>query len=368
MIGRALCGIAVLLTCLGCESKETRVARPAPLTYTRPAPVNEVQDAAFWIHPTDPQRSLVLVTNEHRGLEVHDMNGVLLKHLDESCEPQYVDVVYDVATASGVRDLVLASCQGEFSVGVKAWGVDPVKAKLVELQGQSVLPVLDNSAPLGLFGYRGTDGKAFIFVTTGEGAVEQHEVVPAAEGEGVALKLRRSLKVAGKSKGGCADVEHGVVFIEEDKVGIWAFPLDPDSPAEGKLVIRAGENGLLPNVRGPALYRAEAGNGYLLVAGQGKKGDAAVVHVYDRKPPYRHLARIEPAAGAYGLAEHSSGLAVTSAETSARFSGGVFALNDQQTDNGSEDFKLYSWKEIAESAGLDWQHGTSPHDHLGSAR
>jgi 3-phytase len=359
----ALCAIALSLGLSGCASSGGgRVARPSPVAHSHPAPINEVQDAAFWIHPTEPARSLVLVTNEHRGLEVHNLDGVLLKHLDEGIEPQYVDVLYSVATASGRRDLVFASCQGDLSMGVKVWAVDPEKSKLISLEKQGVMPVFGGAAPLGLFGYRSREGRAFLFLTTGEGDVEQHEVVPAVVGEGVELKLCRTFKLGGKSKGGVADADYGEVYFEVDKVGVFRFRADPGAGAEGELVIRAGENGLMPNVRGPALYRDTKGGGYLLVGGQGKKGDAAVIHVYERRPPYRHLLRIEPDAGAFGVPEHASGLDITSANTSSNFKGGVLALNDQQNENGSEDFKLYAWRDIARQGRLEWRGGLSPRE------
>lgn len=335
----SLISLIALSLAAGCSVSEP-VARPMAVEYTHAVPVNQVQDAAFWNHPTDPGKSLLLVTNETRGLEVHDTAGYLLKLLPEAANPQYVDVAYNVAG----RDLALVSCDD----GVKVFAIDPGKRKLSDVTaGGAFLKTFDDIRPLGLFCYSSrATGRSYFFVTEESGRIQQHELHAASDGQ-IFSTLVRSFTLPGKSKGGSADNDLGVVYLSEDKTGIWRFPAEPDVKPDGALVIKLNEHDLIPHARGPVLYRASATAGYLLVTSQGAKGGHACVKVYDRQPPHRFLGTIDPSAAGLGPLDHSSGLDVTSAPFGPRFPHGALAVNDQDTPSGNEDFKLYSWSDIA---------------------
>lgn len=329
-----------------------RVVRPEPAGATQPVPVNEVDDGAFWIHPTDPAKSLLLAANERRGLEVHDCDGLLLKHVDDGLRPNNVDVAYGVATKDGVTDVAIASCFSPAALGVKVWRIDAAKSKLVDATQGTILAAFDGAKPLGLCAW--TDPatrRCTYFVTHEEGGVEQHELVPEA-GERFSSKRVRSLSFGAKVEGCVVDGERGRVYFAEEDRGVWSAPLDPRDETAPGLVIRVGESGLLADVEGLAIYPTRDGGGYLLVVGQGPKGSRSRVHVYERGGAHAHLLEIDPAAGAHGTLQRTSGLAVTNRATSPRFPRGLLAVNDHDNPNGSEDLKLYDWGVIADAGGL----------------
>lgn len=348
----ALAALALYASCSAAPRPADPVLRPVPAGATQPVPVNEVDDAAFWIHPTDPSRSLLLAANERRGLEVHDCDGLLLKHLDDGLCPNNVDVAYAVATASGVTDVALASCLSKAKPGVKVWRIDAERGKVLDATSGGMLAVLGGSVPLGLCAW--TDPatrRCAFFVTSAQGVVEQYELVPET-GDLYSARRLATRAFGAKVEGCVIDGERGLAYFAEEDRGVWCVPLDPADRAEPRLVIRIGEHGLVPDVEGLALYTTSDGGGYLLVVSQGAKGDRSRIHVYERAEGHRHLLVLDPAPGAFGTLQRTSGLAVTNRPTSARFPRGLLAVNDHDNPNGSEDLKLYDWASIAEPGGL----------------
>jgi hypothetical protein len=74
------------------------------------------------------------------------------------------------------------------------------------------------------------------------------------------------------------------------------------------------------------------------------------VKVYERKGDNAFVLSIEPSPAGYGAVDHTSGIAVTNQPTIPEFPQGVLAINDQI--NANEDFKLYSWADIAKAGHL----------------
>lgn len=352
VVVRSIATLALLSACAAKPADEGRRIHPVPVGATQPIPVNEVDDAAFWIHPTDPTKSLLLAANERRGLEVHDCDGILLKNVDDGLLPNNVDVAYGVATLTGTTDVALATCFSKTTPGVKVWRIDAEKSKVVDATRGIVLSVLDGGTPLGLCAWTNPSTKrCTFFITSAKGAIEQYELVPEAE-DRYSAKLVRTHSFGAKVEGCVIDGEHGLVYFAEEDRGVWTFPLDPAKNTAPELVIRVGEHGLIADVEGLAIYPTKGGGGYLLVVGQGAKGTRSRVHVYERGGMHAHLLEIDAEAGAYGTLQRTSGLAVTNRPTSARFPRGLLVVNDHDNPNGSEDLKLYDWSSIADLGDL----------------
>ncbi len=336
----------------GCRSPQGLVVSPCAKAVSQPVPVNEVQDAAIWLHPTEPAKSLLFITNEKRGLEVHNLDGLLIKHVDNGIEPCYVDVLYEYPAAGKPVDLAVVSCMAPDFAGVRAYRIDPDRRKLFDATAGPAIKVFDGLAPVGLCAYHSRKtGQCYFFVTLREGKVEQHELLVTPEGR-FTSRLVRAFTLGGEVKSCIADDEMGFVYVAEDDVGIWRFPAEPQEKPEGKCVIRVGENGLIPNAKGPAIYGAAGGRGYIIVVSQGPKGGHTCVKVYQRDGDNAFVLSIEPSPVGFDRLDHTSGLAVTNQPTIPAFPQGVLALNDQINPNASEDFKLYSWSDIAEAGRL----------------
>ncbi|MCB9849892.1 MAG: phytase [Phycisphaerales bacterium] len=344
----SVCG----LTVVGCSHSRERIISPRPIAASQPVPVNEVDDAAIWIHPTDPALSLLILANELHGLEIHDMDGLLRKHIDRELHPNNVDLIYSYPTDNGPLDLVVASCFSQATPGVKVWRVDPEKRKLYDATAGAILPVFGGVEPLGLCTYHSPkDGSCYFFVTHRDGRIEQHMLI-AEPGDHVSSKKVREFKLATKTEGCVADEDRGVVYFAEEDTGVWRFNAEPGEPENRKCVIRAGEHGLTPDVEGLALYAAPSERGYLLVVGQGPKGGESIINVYERSHDNDFVLSIKPSAKPYGPIERASGIAVTNAATIPALPAGALVVNDHINPSASEDFKIFDWRDIAKQGHL----------------
>ena len=77
----------------------------------KPAGTNDADDAAFWIHPTDPSRSLILGTVKVGGLDVYRPDGTLVQTVSAGGgRYNNVDLVHGVILGSGpARDLAVVT-------------------------------------------------------------------------------------------------------------------------------------------------------------------------------------------------------------------------------------------------------------------
>jgi 3-phytase len=339
------CGMLALAGCS--ESSNTRIAEPSPLRASQPVPVNRVKSAAIWVNPTDTAQSRVIITNGARGIEVHNLDGILLKHLDEGYMTNSVTILHDFQLAGKPVDLVLATYPDDRVAGVKLWSMNPDKAKLAKLPASEFFTIPDNSYPCGIAAYHSrVTGQSFVFVTTEEGYIDQVELSSDAKGVVSAKQVRR-LVLSSKTQGCIADEDRGVVYFAEEKRGVWRFAAEPDADPQGVEVIKVGEHGLVPDVEGICLYRMGPTEGYLVVVGQGAKSERSRLNVYDRRDA-SFVGAIVPSAAEGNAVEFASGVAVTS-ESLPGFPQGLLLIKDRYNPNASEDFKYYSWADCAEA-------------------
>ena len=92
---------------------------PVAVTYDRPDSLDE-DDMCFWVHPTDPSRSTVIVTDKFAGkIFVYDLDGNLLQVLS-SPSPRNVDTRYGVPFQRGCIDVVAFTDRTEDIIRVYA--------------------------------------------------------------------------------------------------------------------------------------------------------------------------------------------------------------------------------------------------------
>ena len=344
----AFAGLAVLA---GCAADQERVIHPTAAFSTQPPQVNQVEDAAFWIHPSDPQRSMLLVTNQWRGIEQHGCDGMLLRTPpppEAGNDFRGIDVLYDFPLTSGSVDLVFVGCKttgntGE-TAGVQVWKVDPDARKCRPLMNSEVLRVLDGQRPLGVWTARDpASGRRYLFVTIKHGRIEQYEIKPAAD-DRVSLTLVRTLE-HDEVKAGVADNAHGVFYFANEEVGVFACPIDPAAGAgAARQIIRIGEHGLTPDVGGLAIYPTADGGGYLIAVSQGERDSASRFFIYRLTGSHDYVATLMPTGG--DATYNSSGIAATSRPFGRAFPAGALALKNRLNPNASEDFNVYDWRAI----------------------
>src|SRR5262245_50398219 len=141
--------------------------RPEPRAETEPVPHggDAADDPEIWVHPTDPDKSLILGTDKLGGLHVCDLNGQHLQTVGDGLHPNNVDVLYDFPLDGRRVDLAVATLRAEKKRGVKVWRIDPDTRTLSDVTGGDVIKVFDGGEPYGCCTYHSqTSGKAYFFV------------------------------------------------------------------------------------------------------------------------------------------------------------------------------------------------------------
>ncbi len=321
------------------------IVQPEARAQTAPVPHNgdAADDPAVWIHPQQPELSLILGTDKQGGLHSYNMDGSEHELVSDGTKPNNVDVLYGFKLDGRTMDLAVASVRASGRMGVKIWAIDAATRRLSEVQYGESVPVLGGSEPIGACGYRSArTGRFYFFVTDEDGQVEQYELADAGGGKINGTKVR-TFTVSSLAEGCVADEELGFLYLGEEDLGIWKFGAEPDAGGNGELAARVGENGLTADVEGLSIYYAGQGRGYLIASSQGNN----TYKVYERSGANRYLLTIDPKGGQIDDVSDTDGICVTSSPTSRQFAQGLFIVQDGSNTGGNQNFKLYAWEDIA---------------------
>jgi len=367
------CAFAAMFSAHALPQGSPKIVKVAPVAATDPTvhPDDKVEDPAIWLHPTDPERSLILGTTKKGGVEVYGLDGRRLTIVSAGLESNNIDVRYGIEVAGKTRDIAVAGVRGTVA-GLAAWWIDPADGTLTS--AGPVLPVFRDKKPdketgrLPTFGsclYRcARDGKLYAFATAKDGDVEQWQLVPNADGR-LDAKLARSFHVGTEVEGCVADDEWGVFYVAEEDVAIWRYgaePGDPTQKSDRRCVARAQKRGATlhretvesgttqgfePDVEGLTLVCARGGKGTLVASIQGEN----CFWLFDRDGENVLRAIFDPIAGKeLGEVTGTEGVCATNCALGPRLPHGALACQDNSREQGGQNFKIFAWHEIAGDA------------------
>jgi 3-phytase len=339
----ALVAVAVVL--IAAQADVGVVVRPQARAQTAPVPHKNdaADDPAIWVHPDQPELSLILGTNKQGGLHVYNMDGSEHQIVSPTAQPDNVDVLYGFPLAGKPTDLAIAGCRNPASLGVKIWSIDAGMRRLTDVTSGGVIKVFNGSIPYGSCNYTSRKtGQHYFFVNHKDGRIEQHQLV---EKRGlIDAKRVRELKIKSTPEGCAADDELGHFYLAEENVGVWKFNAEPDGGDARTLIAKVGQHGLTADVEGLTIYCAADGRGYLIVSSQGNN----TFKVYERQGNNKYLVTIDPRSGAIDDVSETDGIAVTNCPTSAQFPSGFLVVQDGSNAGGkNQNFKIYGWEDIA---------------------
>ncbi len=314
--------------------RHTRTVRAIVETDPVPHGSDAADDICIWRHPTQPERSTVIGTDKDGGIAVYSLDGTQLQYRADG-RMNNVDVRDAFPWPAGAGAVVAASNRSSRSID--AYRVDPATARLLPAGKIEI-----GFEPYGLCLYHSSSSPAFYaFVTGTDGRLEQWRLTAA---DGLTGTRVRQFRLDGKSEGCVADDETAVVYIAEEKRGVWAFAAEPDAGTTGELIIPIRFPGpLRADVEGLALYCAADSRGYLLVSSQGNSRFA----VFSRRPPYRYLGSFRIAGGTVDGVSGTDGIDVANVGLGRPFERGLFVAQDDRNDDGNQNFKLVRWDDIA---------------------
>jgi len=303
-------------------------------------------DAAVWVDPVDPSKSLIIWTDKKTGLVVSDLSGTTLQRLAPS-RPNNVDV----AQHAGFEGLVFSSDRADNSI--RAFRVDPATRNLVAEPTATIATGLDEV--YGLCAYFDTQrGGPTVIVGSKSGTVQTYELQGSIGAWN--HNKTRTFHVGGQAEGFAVDQDLGFLYVGEEQVGVWQYPLAPSSEQPRRLVdiVRPDPYGpkgnLVPDVEGITLYDAGDRRGWLIVSCQSEDRFA----VYDRETLAflgSFALTLARADGSVDRVTHTDGIHATATPLGPGFPRGIFIAQDD--NNGSaQNFKLASWSAIADVMSL----------------
>lgn len=323
-----------------------RAALPIVLPRAQTAPVARAGDAAddpaIWIHPTDPDGARILATNKKQGLLVYDLAGRQTQLL-EAGRLNNVDVRQDLAFGNGTRvDLAMATQRDENAIVLFAIDAAGTVAEAARLPTTL-------SDIYGACLYRTPQGGLDAIVNDKDGRFQQYRITRTDGRFGATLA--RAWRLASQPEGCVADERTGLLFMGEEKRGLWVADADATKPMTPRLALPVG--GLLhADVEGMGIYHGRTGS-WVVVSSQGN--DSYVV--LDATAPFtvRGAFRIgiDAARGIDGTSE-TDGLDVTSARLGGPYAQGLLVVQDghKRLPDGPQNFKLVAWEDVAKALGL----------------
>lgn len=306
-------------------------------------------DAAIFVHPTDPARSVIVATDKKAGLHVYDLAGKPLQFLADG-KMNNVDLRGGFKLGGKVTTLVAASDRTHKSIAL--YTLDPDTRMLTDVaDGVQATGLSD---PYGLCLYRNRKGATYVFISDPDGGVRQWRLVATPAGKVRAEKVR-DLKFDTQTEGCVADDETGALYIAEEDVALWKLGAEPKTGAARTAVVHVKDNpALKDDLEGVGLYVQKDGKGYLVVSSQGNDSYALFRREGDNAYVGSFAVIADGATGIDGISE-TDGLDVTSASLGAGLEDGAFIAQDGRNVSPPENqnFKLVPWSAIAAKLKLD---------------
>lgn len=303
-------------------------------------------DAAIWIHPVDPSRSLVIGTDKRQGLDVYELSGKRVQSLPDG-RMNNVDLRYGFALDGASVAIVAATNRTDQSLALYAVDGDGRLRNVADGR----IPT-DMADPYGLCMYRNGAGDYFVFANDADsGAYKQWKL--QARGNKVGASVVREFAVGSQAEGCAADDANGRLYIAEEDAGLWRYSAEPSGGAERVEVDTAKGGGhLTADAEGVTIYYGAGDQGYLLVSSQGSND----YNVYRRDGDNAFIGKFAILAEKRGIdgTSDTDGIDVTGAPLGSAFPHGVFIAQDgdNTAPDAAQNFKLVPWERIAKALNL----------------
>ncbi len=337
----------------------------------------DADDPAIYLHPNNPDQSLVITTLKDAGLAVYDLEGELLQEISPPTPGDIrfnnVDIVYNFQIGDETVDLAVATDRENDTLAI--WSIDSQTRQLTNITAgnlsnpaASIFGIDDaEQTAYGLANYTNPNtGETYAFVSQRDGnQIAQLELTANEDGTVSATEVRR-LDVAipeggelddAQVEGMVVDQELGFLYVGQENFGIWKFEAEVDGSNEEILVDEVGEN-IQADVEGLTIYYADNGNGYLLASSQGDNTFA----VYEREGNNEYIGNffVGDFANIDG-AQESDGADVINVPLGNNYPNGLLVVQDganepeavsQDPEDGeiqnfNTNFKFIPWENVA---------------------
>jgi myo-inositol-hexaphosphate 3-phosphohydrolase len=328
-----------------------------------------VDDAAIWVHPTNPSLSLIINADksEEGGYNLYNLDG---SEQDWQADGRLnnVDIRYNFPLGAEAVALVGFTDRSTKPNRIVFYKVNVATRKLVRVSGGVMTGSALTTARGFAMYHSPTSGKYYAFITD-RGNTEQYEI----DGSTGSIRLtyvRKLWKPAHSTEGMVADDELGYFYLAEEKdssatspvVGhIWKFRADPPAnPQEAPTMVASttndpsGNGVLVPDIKGLTMYYASGGKGYLIAASQGKVPGKqySSFGVFDRASgAYKGSFALTGSSCSIDEVAGEDGIDVTNFNLGPAFPNGMFVTGDFNNKDGSvlkrQNNKVVRWDTVA---------------------
>ncbi|OAZ04030.1 phytase [Flavobacterium succinicans] len=306
--------------------------------------LHDTDDPAIWIHPTNPQESLVIGTDKDTdgGLYVFNLQGKIIKKSETIKRPNNVDIAYGLQIDGVLTDIAVTTERETNKIRI--FSLPDLKPL-----DNGGIPVFEGEMerdPMGIAIYtRPSDKAVFAIVGRKSGPsgsyLWQYELKGTSDTKVEATLVRKFGAYSGKKEieAIAVDNELGAVYYCDEQFGIRKYKADPALNDNQELAL-FGQKDFKSDHEGMAIYKASAITGYILVSNQ----QANSFMVYPREGSngnpneYKLLAEIPTST------IECDGADITAINLGKPFDKGLFvAMSNGKT------FHFYDWKIIQEA-------------------
>ncbi|MCB1671141.1 MAG: phytase [Gammaproteobacteria bacterium] len=315
-------------------------------------PVTSRDDAAddpvIWVHPQNPEASLVIGTDKQFGIEVYNLAGERVQSVAAG-RTNNVDLRM---LADGGTWSAIAAASNRTTNTISLFAID-LEGRLTWLRDSEVETGL--TEPYGLCMFSNEFGLQ-VFVNDTDGRYQQWLLIPRADSTdlaGIDSRLLREFTVPSQPEGCVADDANQRLFIGVEDEGIRLIQANHLEPARLQSLANIDGNRLVADVEGMSLY-LDGARGYLVVSSQGNYSYA----VFDRLPPYHYRGSfvvVDSETTAVDGTEETDGLDISSLLRTSAFPDGMLVVQDgyNRRPRSSQNFKFISWQQVRSALSLD---------------
>ncbi|MBM3814626.1 MAG: phytase [Acidimicrobiia bacterium] len=349
--------VCLNLTLLLTACAPARVVQPALSTEKL---AGDPDDPAIWIHPSQPERSLIIATVKEPApvgaIVVFDVKGRIQQTIPGIDRPNNVDVEYGLMLGGQPVDIAVATERLKKQLRVFAIAHDG--SGIRDVTSEKGIPVFgsfqgEQASPMGIALYkRPSDGAIFAIVgrKTGPqtGYLHQYRLEDDGTGKAKGVKVREFGNFSGSKEieAIAVDDELGYVYYADEDYGIHKWHADPDHPEAGKELAVFGTQEFKGNHEGIAIYTQPDGKGYIVCTDQLPGGSRLHLFAREGAPgnPHDHSKPIKIVTTS---ADSTDGIQAASVSLGSAFPHGLLVMMNSKEQN----FHYYRWEDVAGAAG-----------------
>jgi len=303
-------------------------------------------DPAIWVHPTEPEKSIIIGSNKRGGIHLYNLQGKEIAYSPVG-NVNNVDVIPSFQLAG--KSIILVGGSNRTDQSIDLLMLDPEKGDLQDVAANALKVNSEEIDDIyGFCFYQDREmGKSYVFINGKNGRLQQFELMATEAGKIDVRKVREVL-FNSQVEGMVVDDLYESLYVGEEGEGIWKLSAAADGGSHKRLISMSGEENkaISYDIEGLAIYKKGKG-GYLLASSQGNFSYAA----FDRLGENRYIGSfVIKASDTLDGVEETDGIEASPAYLGEEFPQGVFLAQDGFNHLGEElhpqNFKIVDWREI----------------------